>query len=99
MAGWLSKNDEIDCETICVICASWSALKLSLALELDNVWFTGTVWVLDCSVFVLRRSLSFCRRVVSTRRPPAQEKLSSRQRFFNSEIDNSPKLLGTTTDG
>ena len=43
VACWLSKNDEIDCETICVICASWSALKLSLALEIDNVLFTGTV--------------------------------------------------------
>ena len=55
--------------------------------------------MLDCGVFVLRRSLSFCRRVVSTRRPPAQEKLSSRQRFFNSEIDYSPKLLSATMDG
>jgi hypothetical protein len=55
--------------------------------------------MLDCSVFMLRRSLSFCRRDVSTRRPPAQEKLSSRQRFFNSKIDNSPKLLGISTDG
>jgi hypothetical protein len=76
VACWLSKNDEIDCDTICVICSSWSALKLSLALEIDNVLFTGTVWMLDCGVFVLRRFLSFCRRVVSTRRPPAQEKLS-----------------------
>jgi hypothetical protein len=55
--------------------------------------------MLDCGVFVLGRSLSFCRRVVSTRRPPAQEKLSSRQRLFNgSKMDNSPKLLGISTD-
>jgi hypothetical protein len=43
VACWLLKNDEIECETICVIYASWSALKLSLALEIDNVLFAGTV--------------------------------------------------------
>ena len=43
VACWLSENDEIDCETVCVICASWSALKLFLALEIDNVLFAGTV--------------------------------------------------------
>ena len=55
--------------------------------------------MLDCGVLVLRRSLWFCRRIVSTCRPPAQEKLSSRQRFFNFKIDSSPKLLGISTDG
>jgi hypothetical protein len=47
VACWLLKNDEIECETICVIYASWLALKLSLALEIDNVLFAATVSRVD----------------------------------------------------
>ena len=93
---WLSKNDDIDCETICVIWAIWSALKLSRSVGTDVVLL---VVILACEVLCVRRFLSFSRRFTSTRQPPVEEKLSSRQRFFNSEIDSSLRSPGITVPG
>ena len=48
-ASRLSKNDEIDCDTICVICAIWSSLKAAREASgrMIAAWWTASR-ILDC---------------------------------------------------